>query len=295
MFLNLVRTLPKTQTFESKLGVRISYDLWEGTQRGLILVHGLASNAKLFWPLAEELNELGYRVAALDQRGHGRSDRPDSGYGFDEVCSDLFDLAEYLSSTIEGWSNPVLVGQSWGASVVLEEARRSSGSYSGVVLIDGGVVPMFKHIATWEECRERLAPPDLLGLPYVTFEGFVRSRHPDWSEDAIEGMLANMELLPDGTIKPHLSRSNHMEILKGLWSYDPIEAFSLMPLGSLLLLAWSQDEMTDAKEYWAKEISTIKPDVKTKWFKGADHDLHAQHPKEVATIIDQEIKDGVLR
>ncbi len=130
MFLNLVHTLPKTQTFESKLGVKISYDLWEGTQRGLILVHGLASNAKLFWPLAEELNELGYRVAALDQRGHGRSDKPDSGYGFDEVCSDLFDLAEYLSSTIEGWSNPVLVGQSWGASVVLEEARRSSGSYS---------------------------------------------------------------------------------------------------------------------------------------------------------------------
>ena len=72
MFLNLVHTLPKTQTFESKLGVRISYDLWEGTQRGLILVHGLASNAKLFWPLAEELSELGYRVAALDQRGHGR-------------------------------------------------------------------------------------------------------------------------------------------------------------------------------------------------------------------------------
>ncbi len=294
-FLISVHTFPKTQTFSSKLGVRITYDLWDGAGRGLILVHGLASNAKLFWPLAERLNDLGYRVAAVDQRGHGRSDKPDSGYGFDEVCSDLFDLTENLSAADEGWSNPILIGQSWGASVVLEEARRSSGCYSGVVLIDGGVVPMFRHIATWEECQERLAPPDLLGLSYATFEGFVRSHHPDWSEDAIEGTLANMELQSDGTIRPHLSRSNHMEILKSLWEYDPVDTFSSMKLGSLLLLAASGDEMTDYKGHWAKEIETVKPEIKTVWFEGADHDLHAQYPDRVAMIIDQEIKNGVLK
>src|SRR5262245_45473360 len=45
-----------------------------------VLVHGLASNLRLWDGVAEHLLSRGHTVVALDQRGHGRSDAPESGY-----------------------------------------------------------------------------------------------------------------------------------------------------------------------------------------------------------------------
>ena len=39
-----------------------------------VLVHGLASNARLWDGVAEHLHASGHTVIAIDQRGHGRSD-----------------------------------------------------------------------------------------------------------------------------------------------------------------------------------------------------------------------------
>src|SRR5215510_6504983 len=84
-----------------------------------VLVHGLASNLRLWDGVAEHLHAAGHTVIALDQRGHGRSDAPDAGYEIDTAVADLLALIETL-----GLERPLLVGQSWGGSVVLELAWR---------------------------------------------------------------------------------------------------------------------------------------------------------------------------
>ena len=74
-----------------------------------VLVHGLASNLRLWDAVAERLHARGHTVIALDQRGHGRSDAPQSEYGNDVAVRDLIALVETL-----GLRRPILAGQSWG-------------------------------------------------------------------------------------------------------------------------------------------------------------------------------------
>src|SRR5215212_111789 len=57
-------------------GLRLHYRDWGGTGRGLLLLHGLASSARIWDLLAPLLRPYG-RVVALDQRGHAASDKPD--------------------------------------------------------------------------------------------------------------------------------------------------------------------------------------------------------------------------
>ena len=69
-----------------------------------------------------------------------------------------------------------------------------------------------------------MAPPPLIGTPAADFERMIRGHHPDWPESGIAGTLANVEVLADGTIRPWLSRANHMTILRHLWEHRPSDA-----------------------------------------------------------------------
>ena len=46
----------------------------------ILLLHGLASSARSWEPVAKRLAAAGHHVVAADFRGHGLSDKPDDGY-----------------------------------------------------------------------------------------------------------------------------------------------------------------------------------------------------------------------
>ena len=60
-----------------------------GSAAPFLLVHGLASNARLWDGMARRLAEAGRSAVAVDLRGHGRSDKPDAGYDFETIGGDL--------------------------------------------------------------------------------------------------------------------------------------------------------------------------------------------------------------
>jgi pimeloyl-ACP methyl ester carboxylesterase len=93
--------------------IKLSVREWPGEGREFLLVHGLASNACTWERVGRNLSARGHRAVAIDQRGHGLSDKPDNGYGFDEVTSDLCAAIDSL-----GMQRPVIAGQSWGGNVV---------------------------------------------------------------------------------------------------------------------------------------------------------------------------------
>src|SRR5205823_8203799 len=74
-----------------------------------VLVHGLASNARMWDGVGARLAELGHPSTALDQRGHGQSDKPDTGYDFTTITDDLATVIKSL-----GYDRPVIAGQSRG-------------------------------------------------------------------------------------------------------------------------------------------------------------------------------------
>src|SRR5262245_66295998 len=99
--------------------VGLHVEVWSGDSAAapFLLVHGLASNLRLWDGVAERLHAAGHTVVAVDQRGHGRSDAPEAGYDLETAVADLLALVEAL-----GLERPLLVGQSWGGTVVLELA-----------------------------------------------------------------------------------------------------------------------------------------------------------------------------
>ena len=84
-------------------GVRLAATRWAGTGTPVLLLHGRASQRR-FWNLVvPEL--VGRPVCAVDQRGHGDSDKPDDGYDLRTVATDATTALDAL-----GWSRAVVVG-----------------------------------------------------------------------------------------------------------------------------------------------------------------------------------------
>src|SRR5205814_1709852 len=107
---------PDSRWLPATGGVGLHVNVWpDGEGVPFLLVHGLASNARMWDGVASALAGLGHPVAAVDQRGHGRSDKPDSGYDFITVTDDLVAVLDGL-----GFERSVAVGQSWGGNVVVE-------------------------------------------------------------------------------------------------------------------------------------------------------------------------------
>lgn len=257
----------------------------------VLLVHGLASNAHLWDGVARRLCELGHHVVAVDQRGHGRSSKPAGGYDFDSLTADLLAI---MSSC--GWQEerpPFAAGQSWGANVVLELAARHPRSVSGIALVDGGTTDLADRFADWPTCQAALAPPVLEGMDAKRLESLVRSSHPDWPEEGIQATVANMEIRDDGTIRPWLKRDDHMTILRQLWEHHPSKRFADISVPVLMIPAddASNQRWTAGKRHSVELAAESLPRSVTRWIIG-DHDLHAQHPLEVAHLIDEATTPG---
>ncbi len=248
-----------------------------------LLVHGLASNARLWDGVATRLAAAGHPAAAVDLRGHGRSDKPDDGYDWPTLIQDLLAVADAL-----GWSRPVVAGQSFGGNLVVELAARHSGRVAAAVLVDGGTIELADRFADWPTCEAALAPPVLDGTTSEQFERFLRVRHPDWPEEGIAGTLANVEVRADGTIRARLSRPHHLALLRLLWEHRPSLRWSAISVPVVLVPAEDPNapdgRFMAAKREEVDRAARALAHGRAHWIVG-DHDLHAQHPDQLAALI----------
>lgn len=258
-----------------------------------LLVHGLASNARLWDGVAPRLAAAGHAVAAVDLRGHGRSDKPDTGYDFATISEDLRALIAALE-----FDRPIIAGQSWGAGVVLDFAVRHSTLTRGIVLVDGGLTDLRDAFPTWDICWQRLAPPQLVGLPMSDVEGYFHQNHADWPIEGLAGSLANFEVRADRTIAPWLTRERHRAILESMWGQRTVELWAALRVPALIVpVDGGEDDWTSAKRAGAlaAELALRSSGVpgRTRWFSG-DHDIHAQHPAELAEALLSAERDGLF-
>lgn len=252
---------------------------WEGGGGPpFLLVHGLASNCRTWEGVAARLAGLGHPVAAVDLRGHGRSDKPDDGYDFATLCTDLITVADAV-----GFARPVVAGQSTGGNVAVELAARAPERIAGVAGVDGGALELSRQWPEWEDCLAALAPPRLTGLAVGALEARLRSAHPGWSDWGIEATLANLERLPDGTVRPWLTFGRHVRLLRSLWEHRPSAVLPTIDVPVVLVLADSGDSESEGKRSMAETVVAAAPKVQVEWMSG-DHDLHVQFPAELAEL-----------
>jgi pimeloyl-ACP methyl ester carboxylesterase len=252
-----------------------------------LLVHGLASNARLWDGVARRLADAGHEVVAVDQRGHGESSKPDDGYDMTTVAEDLHLLVAAL-----GWDRPAVAGQSWGGNVVIELAHRHPADTSMIAVVDGGFIDLRSRFPAWDDAAVALAPPRLVGTPLASIEGWLAESAADWPAEGRAGTLANFEVRDDGTIAPWLTFDRHLLVLRGLWEHDPTSRFPTLDVPVLFVPADTGDvAWTHSKQEAVDAAAAATPTSRVHWFRPAHHDVHAQRPDEVAQLFHEASTD----
>ena len=111
--------------------VRLHHLTWGDAEQTLVCLHGTGGSAWHWSHLAWELVPRGCRVVAFDQRGHGDSDQPASGYEVQDFVGDLRAAVDSL-----GLGQFDLLGASLGSRVALVYAAENPQRVRKLVLVD---------------------------------------------------------------------------------------------------------------------------------------------------------------
>ncbi len=277
-------------------GLKFHYRDWGGSGQPIILLHGLASNCH-WWDLVAPILAGEFRVAALDQRGHGKSDKPESGYDFATVARDLEGFRQALDL-----DKPIVVGHSWGGDVALEYAVAYPENVRGLCFVDGGMIEIASRPGhTLEQAKIDMAPPDWVELKLTVDQLKERSRrwrHPEMAQAQFEELLlSNFEVQADGTVRSSLSRANHLRIIEALWDHYPSKLYPFVQVPALIMPARQHNENVEQARRFRREESVARaskllPRSKTVWLEDSIHDVPVQRPGLVASVIRDHVSGG---
>ena len=263
------------------MGVRLRATRWPGEGVPVLLLHGLASSRR-FWDLVVP-GLAGLRVVALDQRGHGDSERPTGPYDGATVVGDALTALDAL-----GLSRVVVVGHSWGASTALRLAATAPERVLAVVAVDGGLGTARDAGASRAEARERLTPPRT-ALPPEQLRAMVSRGplQPWWSADVEAALLPLFAVGPDGLARARLPFEAHMAIVDDLLDSDltavlpavrcPAWLVSCEPVGG--------DPWAERKAAALERAGDVVTGARLLRWAGALHDVPLQWPALVSGLV----------
>jgi pimeloyl-ACP methyl ester carboxylesterase len=130
-----------------------------GTGDPILLVHGFASSLQVNWVVpgwAKVLNDAGYRVIALDNRGHGQSSKSYNprDYAPEKMAGDAAALLAHL-----GVESAHVMGYSMGARISAFLALAEPQLVA--TLVFGGLgIGMVEGVGDWDPIADALLAPD---------------------------------------------------------------------------------------------------------------------------------------
>jgi pimeloyl-ACP methyl ester carboxylesterase len=264
-------------------GITLHARDWGGGGQAVVLLHGLASNARIWDGVAPRLVGAGLRVVAVDLRGHGDSDQPSDGYGFETVGRDLEAALDGL-----GLARPLLAGYSWGAGVALQYAAGRPGRLAGLALVDGGLLGVTEWAGTTrEEVRRTLAPPRF-AVPLADW--LARAKRFDaggsggrsWVRDHLRN---GVEVDDRGVARARFRFENHLQVIDAMYDQWPPDLYPLVDCPVLLCPAGDPGEpgaIAGVKQGAVDRALELLPSASVTWFEDTMHDIPLQRPAELA-------------
>jgi pimeloyl-ACP methyl ester carboxylesterase len=154
----------------------------------LLLVHGVTSNAGIWWRVGPALAASGRRVVAVDMPGHGGTPPRHVSHRFADTA---VELTAFIRAAGLDRPDLAVVGHSWGAMVTAHLPVAGLRPQM-LVLLDPPVLTLERLRALTEQPTER---------NYPTIEAAttaVRAANPTWSERDVEAKArALTEFNPD--------------------------------------------------------------------------------------------------
>ena len=157
----------------------------------VLLLHGVTSNAQIWWRMGPALAAAGYHVLAVDLPGHGRTQSWRGRHRFEETAEDLAGFIRAAGLDLPGLA---VVGHSWGAMV----AARLPGAGPRprvVVLLDPPALTVSQFEVFVQDPSEQ---------PHATYEdaaAAMRAANPAWSDGDVAAKAKGLaEFNPDAVL-----------------------------------------------------------------------------------------------
>lgn len=185
-----------TDRYVGTNGIRLHY-IEHGTGRQtLVLTHGLTANAHSFDGLIAAGLASGLRVLAIDLRGRGESDKPESGYTMADHAADLLGLFDAL-----GLGSVALGGHSFGGLLTYYMAANHPDRVDRCVVIDA---PAEVHEGILDQIKPSLDRLEVVLPSWEAYLQYIRALpyFDGWWDPVIESFYrADVEENPDGTVQ----------------------------------------------------------------------------------------------
>lgn len=161
--------------------VKIHLGIWPGRGKTIICLHGLSGNLYSMKPLAEKLNRNGYKVISYDLRGRGKSDKPQSGYGFKNHIDDLKGIIAHYKI-----KNPIFFAHSFGCMIALRFAILYPKEVKAMILMDGGgLLSLSKRLQVLKVLQQSFERLDINFSSINEYLNLIKNSPliPNWTKD----------------------------------------------------------------------------------------------------------------
>ncbi|HWG92933.1 MAG TPA: alpha/beta hydrolase, partial [Mycobacteriales bacterium] len=266
-------------------GVRLRATRWPGSSPAVLLLHGLASTRHVWDLVVPHLRGgpgAAPAVVALDQRGHGDSERPEGPYDGAAVVRDALTALDAL-----GLDRVVVVGHSWGATTALRLAADAPSRVLACVAVDGATgLPGGEDRAAR---RARLTPPRLALSPdELEARLSAGPLGPWWSPEVAAAVRSLFAVGDDGLARARLPFDAHMAVLDDLLDTDHEDLWSRVRCPAWLvgcLPAGPPDDWAAAKHRALDRAAELLALPRVLRWTGAVHDVPLQWPALVAGAV----------
>jgi 2-(acetamidomethylene)succinate hydrolase len=261
-----VITVERLETGRIGLNARVA-----GSGELVLLLHGITAGAVVWDPVIAELAD-DFRVVAIDQRGHGASDHPDSGYGPDDYVGDIAAVLSLLGPA------RAVVGHSLGgrnailAGAAMPDRIRSVVSIDYAAMMEPGVFSTLRNARSGGEGEL----PDIDSVRRA-----IRSRSALLPDDAVERRANHLYAVHGEGYRPIVSSAAVAETLETM-DADLAPALSGSTIPMMLVRGGRSPFLSEAafmRSLW------LRPDLAGAIIDDTDHFVPEEKPAEVAAII----------
>jgi len=223
-----------------------------------LLGHGITANGYVFLPLMARLADR-FRLVSLDQRGHGRSGRPATGYAARDYAGDIGAAIRFL-----GGGPALLIGHSLGARNALEAGVAFPELVSGVVAIE--FTPYIED-GVFDALDARVGGGDRTFESLAAVKAYLAERYPLLPPDAVE-RRARYGYANSGAVWRALADPAAMRQTSGGLRADLVPALRDIRVPTLLIRG--ADSRLVSPAAWAR-TKALRPDLPAVEIDGADH------------------------
>ena len=243
-------------------GAKIFYQAWGEEKPGsapIVLIHGATNDSHTDWDAIAPGLARGYRVFALDCRGHGKSNNPNMSYSFKELADDVAAFVRAI-----GFDRAHIIGHSNGGNVALVTLVENPEVIQTCILQAANA-----YVTRYLVERE----PKVFNPDYLARES------PEW--------LADIKSLHNEVHGTDYWRDLIWLTMKEIISEPNYAPFELRRVDKPVLVIMGAEDVVNASDEHAQYIADNIPNAELWIPEKAGHNVHFERPEEwIAKVVD---------